>query len=175
VQSFRNRLLQCEFPVGSQALPANLLQRVLLSFRRSTDSAKTLLQCGLPTDSFGHPLVLESFTGCRWISASPWSSLCCRGTACFTMVIATGCRGIFAQVPEAPPSPPFSLTLVSTELFFSHILTPLSSCCCCYAGVFSPLLNYVNTEALPLSLIGSVFPSSGSVLEPAGIAHRGSF
>jgi len=31
VQSFRNRLLQCGSPTGSQALPANLLQRGLLS------------------------------------------------------------------------------------------------------------------------------------------------
>jgi len=33
VQSFRNRLLQCGFPMGSQALPANLLRCGLLSPR----------------------------------------------------------------------------------------------------------------------------------------------
>ena len=63
-----------------------------------------------------------SSTGCRWISAPPWTSMGCRGTACLTVVFPMGCRGISAPAP--PPAP--SLTLVSAWLFFSHILTPLS-------------------------------------------------
>ena len=47
-----------------------------------------------------------SSPGCRWISAPPWTSLGCRGTACLTMVFPTGCRGISAPTPGAPPPPP---------------------------------------------------------------------
>ena len=96
----------------------------------------------------------------------------CRKTACFTMIISTGCRAISAPAPGAPPPPPSSLTLVSAELFLSHILTPLFSCS------FIALLKYVIPEVLPLSLIDSALASSRSVLEPAGIGsirHRGSF
>jgi len=66
--------------------------------------------------------------------------------------------------------PPPSLTLVYAELFLSHILTPLSSCSCCCAAAFFPLLNYVIPEALPLSLMALALASNGSVLEPAGIS-----
>ena len=76
-------------------------------------------------------------TGCRWISAPPWTFMGCRATACLIMIFTTGCRGISAPAPGAPPPPPSSLTLVSAELFLSHILTPLSSCCCCCASTFS--------------------------------------
>jgi len=51
VQSFRNRLLQCGFPTGSQALPANLLQRGIFSLQGFTGPGRNLLQCGLPTRS----------------------------------------------------------------------------------------------------------------------------
>jgi len=49
-----------------------------------------------------------------------------RGTACLITVFSTGCRGISALVPGAPPHPPSSLTLMSEELFLSRFLTPLS-------------------------------------------------
>jgi len=68
VQSFRNRLLQCGSPMGSQALLANLLQCGLLSpwVHRP---ARTLLQHGLPTGSqlpSGiHLLCCGASMGCR--------------------------------------------------------------------------------------------------------------
>jgi len=111
---------------------------------------------------------MGSSTGFRRISAPPWTSLGCRGTACFTMVFIMGCRGkIYAPVPRAPPLSPSSLTLVSAESFLSHSVTPLSSLL--FHHTFFPLLKSVIPEALPLSLIGSALASSGSVLEPAGI------
>jgi len=124
VQSFRNRLLWCGSPVGSQALPANLLQHGLLSpqvHRSCQEPAPTwcpqrvtassgciyLLRCGL-------------FHRVQWIFAQLWTSVGCRGTACLTVVFTTGCRGISAAAPGAPPSPPSSLTLVSAEFFLTY-------------------------------------------------------
>ena len=46
--------------------------------------------------------------------ASPWSSPRAAG------------ESLSAPAPGAPPPPPSSLTLVSAELFLSHLLTPLS-------------------------------------------------
>ena len=109
------------------------------SLHGATGPARSLLQRGLPTGS--QPPLDTSFcsgvgssTGCRWISAPPWTSMGCKGTACLTMVFTTGCRGISAPAPGAPPPPPSSLTLVSAELFLSHILSPLSGCNCYCPG-----------------------------------------
>jgi len=57
VQSFRNRLLQCGSPMGSQALPANLLRHRLLSpqvcrFCQEPAPAQAPYRV---TASFGHP------------------------------------------------------------------------------------------------------------------------
>jgi len=60
----------------------------------------------------------------------PWAA---GVTICLTVVFSTGCRGISAPVPGAPPPPSSSLTLVSAELFLSHILTPFFDCSCCVA------------------------------------------
>ncbi|KAK4826015.1 hypothetical protein QYF61_003788, partial [Mycteria americana] len=69
VQSFRNRLLQRGSPTGSQVLPANLLQRGLLSpqvHRSCQEPAPARASHGV-TASFGHPPApgLGSSTGCR--------------------------------------------------------------------------------------------------------------
>jgi len=53
-----------------------------------------------------------------------------------------GLQGNLCFLHEAPPPPPSSLTLVSAELFLSHILTPP------FQQIF-PLLKYVITEVLP--------------------------
>jgi len=102
------------------------------SLHGSISPGRSLLQRGLPTESqppSGIHLLWHGVpsTGCRWRSAPPWTSMGCRGTACLTMVFSTGCRGISAPAPGAPPPPPSSLALVSAELFLSHRLTPLSS------------------------------------------------
>jgi len=116
------------------------------SLHGSAGPGRSLLQCGLPMGSqlpsgihllwLGVPSM-----GCRWISAPAWTSTGCRGTACLTRVFSTVCRGTSALVPGAPPAPAFSLTLVSAELFLSHILTPFSSCKMPLCRCFYTFLN----------------------------------
>ena len=129
VQSFRSKLLQRGSPTGSQALPANLLRRGLLSprVRRSWQEPAPLRAPHGVTASFRHHLLQRGVPsmGCRWGSAPLWTSMGCKGTACLIMVFCMGCRGISAPAPGAPPPPPSSLTWVSAELFLSHALTPL--------------------------------------------------
>ena len=57
MQSFSNRLLQRGSPMGSQALPANLLQRGLLSSRghRSCQEPAPVWPSHVVTASFRHP------------------------------------------------------------------------------------------------------------------------
>jgi len=170
VQSFRHRLLQRRSPMGSQVLPANLLQHGLPGGCSSAGSPQ------------GHSFLQASTcsgvgfsTGCRWISAPPWTSMGWRGTACLTMVFSTGCRRISAPAPGAAPPPSSPLTLESSGLFLSRLLTPLSCCKCSYTGFFV-LLKYLVPEALPQLSI--TLASSSSILEPAGtgcIGHGGSF
>jgi len=173
VQYFKNRLFQCRSPTGSQALLTHLLWHGLLSLHGSTGPGKSLLQHRLPIRSqppLGIHLLQHGVpsTGCRWISAPPWTSMGCRGRACLTMVFITGCkRKLSAPESRAPPPPPSSLTLVSAELFLSHRLTPLSSLPF-HCSLFL-LLKYVITDVLPPSLIGLALASSRSILEPAGI------
>ena len=134
---------------------------------RATGADRSLLQHGL---SMGSQLPSGTSTcsnvgsamGCRWVSAPPWTSMDCRGTTCLTMVFTTGCRGISALVPGAPP-PPSSLTLVSAGLFHTHIFSVIAS-----AQHFLALLKYVITEVLPALLMGSALTSSRSVLKLAG-------
>lgn len=112
-QSFRNRLLQCRFPVVSQVLPANLLQLGLLSpcsHRSCQEPALTLASyCGVILFWASSCSGVGSHVGCRWISVPPWTS--------------TGCKGISALVSGAPPS---ALVLGSAGLLFSHILIHIS-------------------------------------------------
>lgn len=57
-------------------------------------------------------------------SASPWTSMGCTETACFTMVLIVGCRGFSAPVPGVLPFPSFFTDLVVCRVVF---LTDLQS------------------------------------------------
>jgi len=90
VQSFRNRLLQRGSPTGSQAVLVNLLRRGLLSpwVRRTwQEPAPARVPHGVTASSGIHLLWHGApYTGCRWRSAPPWTSMDCSGTTCLTMV-----------------------------------------------------------------------------------------
>ena len=74
----------------------------------------SLLQVSPPALSWGPPQAADGIT-----TPHHPSSIHCRGTACFTMAFTTGCRGISAPAPGAPPPPPSALTLVSAEFLTS--------------------------------------------------------
>jgi len=177
MQSFRNRLLQCGSPTGSQALPANLIRRGLLSpqVRRSWQEPAAARAPHRVTASFRHPPALAwgPFHRLQWISAPPWTSVDCRVTNCLTMVFIMSSRGksLIQCLEHLLPL----LHLVSEELFLSYSLTSLSTAA--PHQVF-PLLNCVISEALRPSLLGLDLASDGSILDPAGIGfirHGGSF
>jgi len=137
VQSFRNRLLQCGSCVGSQVLPANLVHRGLLSplVHRSCQEPVPARAPHRVTASFGYPPALawgppraaEGYLlhrGPPWAAgaqpASPWSSPQAAGEPllwCLEHLLPLHLH----------------LTLVSAELFLTHILSPLL----CYR-FFSP-------------------------------------
>jgi len=150
-------LLQCRLAMGSQLT-----------------SGIHLLQHGVSSTCSS----MGSSTGYRWISAPLWTSMDCKGTTCLTMVFIIGCKGkISALVSQAPP--PLSFF---TDLGVCRVVSLTSSHSSLFTAVslhgFFPLLKYVITEALPLSLIGLALASGGSILEPAGtgfIRHGGSF
>ena len=124
VQSFRNRLLQCGSPRGSQVLPTNLLQHGLLSPQVLPGA------CSSVGSLWCHSLLRAA------TCSSMGSSTGCRGTTCLTVVFSMGCRGISAPAPKAPPPPPSPLTSVSAELVLSHILTLLSLLLLFHVGLF---------------------------------------
>jgi len=137
VPSFRNRLLQRGSPTGPQALPANLLQRGLVSpwgHKSWQEPAPARAPHGV-TASFGHPPALA--WGPPWAAGGdllhhgppraagdslPHHGLRhgLQGTACLTMVCSTGCRGTSGAWSIS--SLPAALTLGSAELFvmYSH-------------------------------------------------------
>jgi len=127
-ESFQNRLLQRGSPVGSQVLPANLLQRGLLSaVPQVLPGACSCM--GFPRS---HSLLwasscsgMGSSTGCRWISAPPCTRMGHRDTACLMPWSSSWAAGeSLLQLLDHPP--PSSLNSVSAGLFLSHHLTPLS-------------------------------------------------
>jgi len=182
VQSFRNRLLQRGLPTGSQALLANLLWRELLSpqvCRSWQEPAPAQLPTGSQPPSGIHLLWRGvPSMGYRWRSAPPWTSTDCRGTTCLTMVFHHELQGkTLSSVISSTSSPSFFTDLgacrvVSLTSSHSSVFTAISP------QFFSPLLKYVITEVLPLSLIGLALASIWSILEPAGtgfIRHEGRF
>ena len=172
LQYFRNRLLQRGSPMGSQALPANLLRRGLLSPRVCRSWQE-------PAPAWGYPW------GHSFLRASPCSSVGSLPRATHGDLLHCGppwAAGASPQsspgaagqsLPGAPPPPPSAQTLVSAELFLSLSLTPLSV----LLQWFS-LLKHPIPEALPPSLMGLALTSVRSALEPAGVGsirHGGRF
>jgi len=105
-----------------------------------------------------------SSMGCRWISAPPWTSMGCAGTAWSS----PGAAG----ESHLPLLLHWPWCLQSCFFHIFSLLYPLK------VLTLPPLLTCVFTEALPLLLMGLVLVSVGSVLEPAGtgsVRHGGSF
>lgn len=121
LQSFRSGLYQVQYPVGSQFLPENLLQCVLLSLDCISFPARSLLQHEFSNSFWG------TFT-CRAIGSSMiFMDICSteilhvlQGTICFAMVFSLGCWGTFAPAPGAPL---FLLCWSWYLLLLSHLLT----------------------------------------------------
>lgn len=128
-------------PRSSQFTPEKLLLHVLLS------TGCSFLQ-GASTCSIMGPFLI-----CRWISAPSWTTMGCKEATCIVMSFARDFRGSSAL-------PSLFLTLVSAELFPSHLFTPLSQ----FAVVqcFISLFIRVITEPLSMSLIISALDSSWS-------------
>jgi len=134
VQSFRNRLLQRESPTGSQALPANLLWRGLLSprVRRSWQEPAPAWAIHGVTASLWHP------------PAPAWGPPQAAGGDLLhcgpprTAGDSLPHHGLHHRLHQgnlcssacSTSSPSSSLTLVSAELFLSLIITPLSCSRC---------------------------------------------
>jgi len=168
-------------PTGSQALPANLLWRGLLSPRvcRSWQEPAPEWAAHRVTASFRHKCALAwgPFHGLQLDICSTVDLHGVQGDSLphhgllHELQGKTLCSGAWST-----SSPSFSTDLGvcrAVSLTSSHfsLLTAIPQ------QVF-PLLKYVIIEALPPSLMRSALASGGSVLEPAGtgsIRHGGSF
>ncbi|KAM9616085.1 uncharacterized protein ACIBXB_020459 [Morphnus guianensis] len=191
-----HELLQCEsFPQAAVLL--ELLQRGSLPWaavlqaqtapawvpRGVTNSARSLLQRGLPTGSqppSGIPLLrCGVLPGLQVEICSAVDLHGLQGDSLPHHGLPRGLQGNLCSGAWSISSPPSALTWGAAGLFLSHVLTPLSLAAVSVPQqLFFPLLRSVIPEVLPLSLMGSALSSSGSVLEPAGIGsvgHGGSF
>jgi len=98
VQSFRNRLLEHGSPMGSQALPANLLWHGLLSPQVCMSWQEPDPAWGSP---WGHSLLQAST--CSGLGCLPWATggyllhhgppWTAGGKTCLTMVFIMSCKG----------------------------------------------------------------------------------
>jgi len=107
VQSFKNRLLQCGSPFGSQVLPANLLQRGLLSpwSHRSWQEPAPARTSHRVTACFRHrPAPAWALHGLQVEICSTVDLHGLQGTACLTRVCSRGCRGISGAWSTSSPS-----------------------------------------------------------------------
>lgn len=105
---------------------------------------------------------------CRWISAPPWTSMSCSDTAASPWSSLWAAEES-ALAPGALPSP-LSLTLMSAELFLSHIITALSGCSC--TVVFPPSQIH-DPRGATTTADGLAQSSDGSILELSGIYSIG--
>jgi len=135
VQSFRNRLLQCGSSRGHKPCQKTCCS-VGSSLHGSTGPGRSLLKRGLPKKSqlpSGIHLLQREVPsmGYWWISAPPCVDLHgLQGNSLPHHGLHHELQGkaLFSNI-SGTSFPPPSLTLVSAELFLSHHLTPLSSCC----------------------------------------------
>jgi len=89
-----------------------------------------------------------------WVFAQLWTSMGCRGTACFTIVFSRGCRGISAPASEVQPPPPFSFALGTTYRAVS-LLTATEA--------FFPFLNMFSLRHHLLGCWAQLCPAAGLV------------
>jgi len=147
VQSFRNRLLQCGSPTGSQALPANLLQHGILSpqVRRPWQE---------PTPSWAPPGVTASFRRPPALAWGPLHGL--QVEICSTMDLHglqgnnLPHHGLHHRLQGKALCPGISST--SSPSFFTDwclrsCFPHIASCLfleCHFTAVFSPFLNMLS-------------------------------
>jgi len=158
VQSSRSRLLQCGSPVGSQALPAKLLQCGLLS----TAAAPACVLHGLQLPS-GHVHLLwrGSSTGC---SVDIFSIIDLHGLQRDNLLqhgLLYGLQGNLSLGAWSISSPSFFSSPWCAQGCFSHIFLSLLSLPAA-AQHFLPSLRYIVTEVPVIWLRGSAVPCGGS-------------
>jgi len=184
VQCFRNRLLQHGSRTGSQALPANLLWRGLLSPRVCSSCQEPAPAWGSP---WGHSFLQAS--PCSGVGSLPWATggdLLHHGppwtagrqpASPWSSSQAAREGSLLRHFRHLPPPTFFTdlgvcrvVSLLSSHSSLFNVVSPPS--------LFLLFLKDVITEALPLALTGLALASGRSVLEPAGtgsIRHGGSF
>jgi len=135
------------------------------SLHGSGSPGRSLLQRGLPVGSqlpSGIHLLRRGVPsmGCRLISAPPWTSVGCRGTACLTAVFYHELQGqALCSSISSTSSPSFF-----TDVGVCRVVSFTSSHSSLFTAVslqffFLPLLKYVITEVLPPSLMGLALAS----------------
>jgi len=148
VQLFRNRLLQCDSPMGSQAMPANLLRRGLLCPRVRRSWQEPAPAWGSPQDhSFPSASTCSSMgssPGCRGRCAPPWTSMGCRSTACTHHGLLHGLQGNLCSCAWSTSSPSFftdlGLRRVVSRTYSQSFLLLLWMLC----SNFFPFLNVLS-------------------------------
>jgi len=168
VQSFRNRLLQCRSPMGSQVLPANLLQRGLLSPRghRSCQEPAPGRAFHGVTDSF-RPIHLLWSVVLHGLQVDICSTMDLHGLQGYNLPHHGLHHGLQGNLC-------FGTWITSSSSFFTDLgVCRVVSLTCSYSSlplqmplhVLFLLLNYVITETPPPSPMGLALASSGSILE----------
>jgi len=131
LQSFTNVLLQRGSPIGHMSCKKTCF--CVDSSQWVTARTRSLLQHGL-------------FTGCSFYQGtSTCSTVDLHGLQEDNLRhrgLHHGLQGNLCSGTEAPPSPPSLLTLMSAELFLSHILTPLFQML--FHSSFFPFLNMLS-------------------------------
>lgn len=155
-------LLQCCIPSTGDNPPQTSPTLVVPKGRSSSWTAPGwvlllgLRSCQEPANfPQGHsPLGMGPSRGCRWISATVWSSMGCRGTAAWpwSSALAAGELQLWLLQYLLP------LLLHSPKLLLSHVLTPHFYLLFCSS--FFPHHNYVIPEVFPLPLMVSALATS---------------